>query len=140
MSSTYISVALRREVGERAKSCCEYCRMGQENTAIEFAIDHVISEKHGGETVSENLALSCYWCNSYKGSDISSVDWDEDKSIIPLYNPRQQVWSDHFELDGVVIKPLTANGRVTVYLLRLNAPERVSVRRLLARSGAYPCN
>jgi len=75
LSDTYIPAALRRQVIERAQNCCEYCLMGEGDRAIDFAIDHVIAEKHGGETAEHNLCLSCYWCNSYKGSDLSSVDW-----------------------------------------------------------------
>lgn len=139
MSDTYISAALRREVIARAIGCCEYCRVGEGDRAIDFAIDHVIAEKHGGETTSDNLCLSCYWCNSYKGSDLSSVDWADDGQIVPLFNPRQQRWSDHFRLDGAQIVALTATGRVTVFLLRLNAPERIEERHLLLELGVYPC-
>jgi HNH endonuclease len=139
MSKAYISAALRREVIERANGCCEYCLTDTEDRAVDFAIDHVIAEKHGGPTQSDNLCLSCYWCNSFKGSDLSSVDWDEDRAIVPLFNPRQQRWDDHFRLDGVRIIPLTAPGRVTAFLLQLNAPERIQERRLLLELGVYPC-
>jgi len=139
VSDTYISSALRREVIKRANGCCEYCRVGQDDRSIDFAIDHVIAEKHGGETSTRNLALSCYWCNSYKGSDLSSVDWITGGQIVPLFNPRQQIWNDHFRLDGAEIEPLTATGRVTVFLLRLNASERVEERELLLALGVYPC-
>ncbi|MBX3436655.1 MAG: HNH endonuclease [Planctomycetaceae bacterium] len=36
--------------------------------------DHIIAEKHGGETTAENLALACFDCNWFKGSDIASLD------------------------------------------------------------------
>lgn len=114
--------------------------MGEGDRAIDFAIDHVIAEKHGGETAEHNLCLSCYWCNSYKGSDLSSVDWTAGGQIVPLFNPRQQIWSEHFRLDGAHIQPLTASGRVTVYLLRLNAEERLDERELLLALGDYPCS
>jgi len=110
MSDTYIPAALRREVIERAGHCCEYCRTGETDRPINFVIDHVIAEKHGGETASQNLCLSCYWCNSFKGSDISSVDWSSGGEIAPLYNPRQQKWDEHFKLDGAYIQPTTING------------------------------
>ncbi|NDJ76355.1 MAG: HNH endonuclease [Chloroflexi bacterium] len=71
---TYIPVHLRHLVIERANGCCEYCRIGQGRRVIDFAIDHIIAEKRGGPTEADNLCLSCYWCNSHKGSDISSVD------------------------------------------------------------------
>jgi len=139
MSKTYISAALRREVTERAGSCCEYCLTNTEDRAIDFAIDHVIAEKHGGPTRIENLCLSCYWCNSYKGSDLSSVDWEVDEAIVPLFNPRRHIWDDHFKLDGFRMTPLTATGRVTVFLLHLNAIERIKERELLIELGTYPC-
>lgn len=139
MSKAYISTALRREVIDRARGCCEYCRTAAANRGIEFAIDHVIAEKHGGPTHSANLCLSCFWCNSFKGSDLSSVDWDNHGTIIPLFNPRLQRWGDHFRLDGLRIVPLTAVGRVTVFLLQLNAPQRIKERRLLIELGVYPC-
>lgn len=88
MSVTYISASLRREVIDRAGGCCEYCLADTRNGVVDFAIDHVIAEKHGGPTQSDNLCLSCYWCNSFKGSDISSVDWGADGAIVPLFNPR----------------------------------------------------
>jgi len=139
MSKAYINAALRREVIERAGSCCEYCLSDTEDRAVDFAIDHVIAEKHGGPTQSDNLCLSCFWCNSFKGSDLSSVDWDENHAIVPLFNPRQQSWGDHFQLEGVRIVPLTATGRVTAFLLQFNAPERIQERRLLLELGTYPC-
>lgn len=140
MSTSYISAALRRDVTARANGCCEYCLTSMEDRVIEFAIDHIIAEKHGGLTKLENLCLSCYWCNSYKGSDLSSVDWDDSGKIIPLFNPRLEKWVDHFRLEGPRIIPLTPSGRVTVFLLQLNAVERIKERRLLIELGSYPCN
>lgn len=139
MSRTYIPAALRREVIQRAGCCCEYCCIGEDDRAIDFAIDHVIAEKHGGGTMSDNLSLTCYWCNSYKGSDLSSVDWANGGAIVPLYNPRRQLWEAHFRLEGARLIPLTPEGRVTTFLLRLNAPERLEERELLLMLGVYPC-
>lgn len=139
MSKAYISAALRREVIERAGGCCEYCLSDTTDRGLDFALDHVIAEKHGGPTQSDNLCLSCYWCNSFKGSDLSSVDWDDNGAIVPLFNPRLQQWGDHFRLDGLRIVPLTAAGRVTAFLLQINAPQRIKERRLLIELGVYPC-
>lgn len=142
MSTTYISAALRREVIERAGACCEYCRIAQEDVFFSFEIDHIIAEKHGGETVSANLCLSCPDCNAFKGSDLASVDWDHDAAIVPLYHPRQHRWADHFLLDEMTgrIDPQTAQGRVTVFLLRLNDIDRIQDRKLLLDAGRYPRN
>jgi hypothetical protein len=139
MSQSYIPVPLRREVIERAGACCEYCRLRQGVGLVDFVIDHTLAEKHGGPTTSDNLSFTCYWCNSYKGSDISSVDWEEGGKIVPLYNPRQQLWDEHFVLQGPHIQALSSTGRATLFLLRLNSPERLAERELLLALGDYPC-
>jgi len=135
---TYIPAELRRQVIERAENCCEYCRLSQDDDEFSFHIDHIVAEKHHGETIPENLCLSCYVCNIHKGSDIASVDL-ETRQVIPLYNPRTQIWSEHFELEDERIKPLTPNGRVTVSLLHFNDLERLAERSILLKLGRYPC-
>jgi len=135
---TYISAALRREVIARAGNCCEYCRLSQEDRFWRFPIDHVIAEKHGGETSSHNLCLSCLECNTFKGSDIGSED-PKTGHLTRLFNPRQQKWDEHFQFDGAFIEGLSPEGRVTVFLLRLNQPERVEDRGELLSVGRYPC-
>jgi hypothetical protein len=139
MSKTYISAALRREVIDRAGGCCEYCLSNSEDRGLDFVIDHIIAEKHGGASLIYNLCLSCYWCNSYKGSDLSSVDWEAGGTIVPLFNPRKDIWDDHFRLEGLRIVALTATGRVTASLLQMNAVERIKERRELIELGVYPC-
>ena len=136
---TNVAVELRRQVIERAGNCCEYCLLGQNDVKFSFHFEHIIAEKHKGPTSLDNLCLSCPTCNSYKGSDLSSVDWDFSDTIIPLFNPRRQRWSEHFQLNGAYIEPLTAEGRVTVFLLRLNDSERIVERELLIRLDRYPC-
>lgn len=136
---TYIPTELRRLVVARAGDCCEYCRIGQSSRVIDFAVDHIIAEKHGGPTEADNLCLSCYWCNSHKGSDISSVDWDATGEVMPLFHPRKHHWADHFRLHGAIIQPLTPEGRVTARLLRFNDPQRILEREMLLRLGEYPC-
>lgn len=134
---TYISVELRRQVIARAGNCCEYCGLSQEDSFFRFEIDHIVSEKHGGKTVLENLCLCCPDCNAFKGSDIGSIDIQTGQ-IVRLFDPRVQIWTQHFRLHNGVIEPLTAEGRVTVFLLRLNQPERVIDRQLLIAQDRYP--
>lgn len=137
---SYISPELRHEVIDRAGGCCEYCLIDQREKWSRFEIDHIIAEKHGGGTESENLCLSCYECNSFKGSDIASIDWETDANAIArLYNPRTQDWHDHFRLNGAMIEPLTPEGRVTVFLLRFNDSSRVIEREMMLDLGGYPC-
>ncbi len=134
MSSTYIPSALRRLVCERARGCCEYCLIPEAATFASHEIDHIIAEKHGGSTMAENLALSCVLCNKHKGSDLASID-PSTGDIVPLYHPRQDIWSEHFQLQGAELMPLTSRGRVTVRLLQLNRPERIVERQLLIEAG-----
>lgn len=138
---TYISAALRREVIQRAHNCCEYCRVSQEDRFWPNEVDHIIAEKHGGPTTLDNLSWSCYLCNGYKGSDIGSIDWGGSERLTPLFNPRQQLWGEHFHIDvqSGFLHPLTAEGRVTVFLLRLNSDEYIKSRLLLLETGRYPC-
>ncbi|MFS8117800.1 MAG: HNH endonuclease signature motif containing protein, partial [Microcoleus sp.] len=93
--------------------------------------DHIIAEKHTGETVESNLALSCSICNKNKGSDIASID-PETGEVVRLYNPRKDSWEDHFQIkpESGIIQPLTAIGRVTVRLLQVNRAEYLTERKL----------
>jgi hypothetical protein len=72
--TSYIPAALRQLVTERAEERCEYCRFPQDSAFVSFEIDHIISEKHSGATTAENLALACVFCNSFKGTDLGSLD------------------------------------------------------------------
>lgn len=135
---TYIPADLRRLVISRAGCCGEYCRMNVGDRLLPFEIDHIIAEKHGGTTEAENLCLACYRCNGFKGSDIASADPDTGSATF-LFHPRQQRWDDHFRLNGPFIEPLTAEGRVTALLLRLNAPIQLAQRDALMKAGRYPC-
>jgi hypothetical protein len=137
MSSSYVSAELRRIVVERADSLCEYCLIAEEDTFFGCEIDHIISEKHGGLTVPENLALACVSCNQSKGSDIASID-PSTGELTRFFNPRSDLWSHHFVLAGSVIDPLTSIGRVTVRILGFNDYRRREERRVLKAYGRYP--
>ena len=134
--SEYISTALRTAVRERAKALCEYCLFPELEAFFSFEPDHVIAIKHHGLTELSNLANSCFECNRLKGSDIASAD-PVSGSIVRLYHPRRDRWSDHFEMQDGVIQTRTDVGRVTVALLQLNRPKMVSIRRLLLAAGRY---
>jgi len=55
-----VSDALRRTVADRAYHVCEYCLVREEDLYHGCEVDHVISVKHGGLTVPENLAWACF--------------------------------------------------------------------------------
>ena len=134
--TTYIPDALRREVIARAESRCEYCRIHQEDRLFAHEIDHVIAEKHGGQTQSDNLSLACAECNRYKGSDLCSFD-SVTETIVPLFHPRRDQWDEHFRVADGVIDALSASGRVTVRLLQFNRLDAVERRRFLIKQGRY---
>jgi HNH endonuclease len=134
MSKAYVSTVLRRFVCERADRACEYCLIPEIAVLVSHEIDHVIAEKHGGQTDENNLALACTICNKYKGSDLASID-PLNGEIVRLYQPRRDRWRDHFLLEQGEIMPLTSIARVTVRLLQMNRPERVKERRLLSQAN-----
>jgi hypothetical protein len=137
VSATYIPAALRQQVRRRAGRRCEYCLLAEDHAFFPYELDHIIAEKHSGETIAQNLALACFDCNRFKGSDIASIDLVSG-ALTPLFNPRTQSWSDHFRIEGGAIIPLTPMGRTTEQLLKFNLAERVEVRETLAKTGRYP--
>ena len=122
--------ALRQLVRQRAADRCEYCRLPAEYTDAPFQVDHVIAEKHHGPTVEENLAWSCFYCNSFKGPNIAGRD-EQTGAIMRLFHPRSDVWSEHFQWAGPVLIALTDVGRATIDVLRINDPDALEFRRLL---------
>ena len=132
--TTYIPVELRRFVVERANSCCEYCLMPQLFCASAHQIDHIISEKHGGETAQENLAFSCMICNLRKGTDIGSLH-PKTGELLALFHPRKMNWVEHFNIESDQIFGLTAVGETTVSFMNFNIPKRVTERVALRQAG-----
>jgi len=137
MSSTRVSAALRRSRQARANGCCKYCLLSEDDAWFSHEPDHIIAEKHGGETTFENLAWACFDCNRYKGSDIASRD-SLTGSLAPLFNPRLNHWGDHFEHIHGRVNGTTSIGRVTEKLLKLNLTERVEIRQMLVQIARYP--
>jgi hypothetical protein len=127
---TYISVTLRRQVIERAGNRCEYCLLPAGIAFFPHEVDHVIAEKHGGNTKIDNLAFSCWRCNRHKGSDLGSFD-PETKEFSLLFNPRTQDWTEHFAVQEEHIVGMTPEGRTTISLLGLNSDERLIERRYI---------
>ncbi len=136
MSTSYITAELRRQVVARAENLCEYCLIHEDDTFFSCHVDHTISEKHGGATVSNNLALACTFCNLYKGSDIASLS--SGGVLTRFFHPRNDVWSEHFALSGASIEARTEIGEVTARLLRFNVGDRIVERQALIQAGKYP--
>jgi len=137
MSKTYVSISLRKLVKTRAQRVCEYCLIHEESTYFGCQVDHIISEKHGGVTEEHNLAYACTYCNRNKGSDIGSIDLLTEQ-FSRFFNPRIDLWTNHFKLDGVRISTLTTIGEVTDRILGFNHIDRLIERQELVDLGQYP--
>jgi hypothetical protein len=124
-------------VWQRAGGRCEYCQLLQAYSTILFEIDHIIALKHRGPTRASNLALSCFYCNSYKGSNISGRD-PRTRKLTPLFNPRRHKWARHFRWNGPILVGRTAIGRVTIQVLEINEPEAVATRASLIAASLFP--
>lgn len=134
--STDFSLKTRQLVAERAKFGCEYCLFPELFAVHSFEIDHILSKKHGGTNLLENLAFACFHCNRHKGTDISSYD-DLTGNLTAFYNPRKQIWTEHFLFQNAEIVALTAEARVTIKILKLNDIQRIEERQALIEIGIF---
>ena len=134
----YISKALRKQVTERAKGYCEYCQTAQA-IVIEMEIDHVLPESAGGETQLSNLCLACISCNTFKHDFLTEIDPITNEQV-SLFNPRIQMWIDHFEWNenGTKIVGLSPIGRATVERLQMNREIVINARHRWVQAGWHP--
>lgn len=136
-----VSALQRRIITQRANGCCEYCLSQEKYATQSFAVEHIIPVSRGGTTSLDNLALSCPGCNGYKYNKTEAPD-PEDETLVPLYNPRQQRWRDHFRWDVnanyMLIIGLTPTGRATVERLKMNREQLVNLRTVLRAQENHP--
>lgn len=137
LMSSYISEDLRLAVASRANFRCEYCLIHESDTVYGCQVDHIISLKHGGSTSIENLAYACAFCNRSKGSDIGSILWPS-QEFTRFFNPRTDLWKEHFKLDGAMIRSISNIGKVTAQILGFNHVDRVLERQTLMANRRYP--
>lgn len=131
--------SLQQQVRQRAEGICEYCRVPEEFDPLPFHIDHIIARKHGGPSEADNLALTCFACNNHKQSDIAGIDPEgETNAIVRLFHPRKDAWNDHFAWNGAELRGRTPIGRVTIYVLGMNLPHRVTFRQFLIDESVLP--
>lgn len=135
----------RQLVRQRAKYLCEYCHSSEKASATRFTLDHIIPQSLGGSDESDNLALACQRCNERRYNFTVATD-PQTQAIVPLFNPRQQQWSEHFiwTADALNILGQTPIGRATCDRLDLN-DERYdeddsirTARRLWVQGGWHP--
>jgi hypothetical protein len=123
-------------VSARARHACEYCHAPEAVFNLPFEVEHITPLSHGGETVEGNLALSCRSCNLYKSDHILAAD-ELTQQEVTLFHPRLDIWQEHFSVSEVTgeIEGLTASGRATIRLLRINSTAQIEARKQWLRLG-----
>ena len=124
-----IPESIQKQVRHRANYLCEYCHTAERWQYVAFTIDHVLPLALGGTNDLNNLSLACFHCNRRKSHHVDAMDPDTDESF-PLFNPRQDAWSQHFiwSADRLRIIGLTPIGRATIEHLVLNRDRVIHLR------------
>lgn len=134
MNPNYPVVAMR--AGHR----CEYCHAPEIIFNTSFEVDHIKPIAKSGTNDPTNFALACRICNGHK-SDAENIIDPLTQQLVPLFNPRQQVWEDHFSVQSKSpfnIVGKTAIGRATVERLQFNAPRQLAARALWIKLALFP--
>lgn len=128
--------AIVKLVHERAKYRCEYCQTSQRAIGQAMHVEHIIPNS-GNDT--DGLCLSCASCNLSKAQATEATDPETDETVI-LFNPRTQIWSDHFEWtkEGTVINGKTAIGRATIVRLKMNQTRMIEARKIWVIASVHP--
>ena len=87
--------ATKQAVRERANYLCEYCHSPERLSANRFTVAHIIPKSLQGSDDISNLALACRRCNERRYNFVAGID-PETQEIVPIFNPRQQKWEEHF--------------------------------------------
>lgn len=131
-----VPTSLKKQVAIRADKCCEYCLLPERVSFYSFHIDHIKSLKHGGLSDLQNLAYCCPDCNFHKGSDVGTFSANE-KYLVRFFNPRNDIWSDHFLVEDGLILGKTEIGQSTVQIFQFNEIDRLLFRRNLISLRVY---
>lgn len=129
---TALSDAIRAQVFDRAHHRCEYCQ-APAAIGVMLQIDHIQPTSLGGGDEPDNLCAACDRCNLTKLNFITGID-PLTQTEMPLFNPRQQTWSEHFAWseDATQVIGLTAVGRATIKRLNMNHEKQQQRRALWA--------
>ncbi|MEQ9358017.1 HNH endonuclease [Coleofasciculus chthonoplastes] len=134
-----ISETIQYQVRQRANLLCEYCHASEQWQYVTFTIEHIIPLAKNGADTLDNLALACFHCNRKKSDRMTAID-PQSEAEVPLFNPRQDNWSNHFiwSADGLFIIGLTPVGRTTVTALALNRERVINIRAADKAVGRHP--
>ncbi len=137
MARIYIPKDVEHRVRTAARNRCGYCLSPQHLVMARLETEHIIPVSKNGSNDEFSLWLACPLCNRHKGNKTKAADPETDQTV-PLFNPRTQVWSEHFRRseDGLRIIGQTPTGRATVKILRLSDdPDALEVRSYWVLAG-----
>ena len=127
----------RSLIKQRAGDRCEYCQIAQEFSVLPHQVDHVRATKHRGPDTMENTCFACAHCNAAKGSNVAGYD-TETGVLTALFNPRLDVWREHFRWLGAILLGRTPVGRTTIDVLRINDSDCIEQRQDLIEANLFP--
>lgn len=102
-----------------------------------YHVEHVVPRSRGGTSDLVHLACACPSCNLRKAARVEVQDPATGRTS-RLYNPRTDLWSDHFEWDGYRVVGRTIEGRATVSALELNHARRIQIRQAEESLSLFP--
>ena len=139
MAKFIVPEELRLAVIRRASKCCEYCKSQDKYSPTSFTLDHILPESLDGKTEFKNLAYACFLCNRLKSNKLKIFD-NLTQMWIPLFNPRNDIWEEHFvwNEDATKIIGISAIGRCTVKALKLNRDKLLEYRNCIIPFGEHP--
>ncbi|MEH2236268.1 HNH endonuclease [Nostoc sp.] len=124
---------------QRANHHCDYCQAPELIFNFPFEVEHIIPLSQQGENDQANLALACRSCNLRKGTRISGIVPGSNTEV-SFFHPRQDKWSEHFQVDtqsGKIIG-ITSLGKVTIEYLEMNSASQMAARQLWIRLSLFP--
>jgi HNH endonuclease len=130
MARRTIPADVDQRVRQAAHNRCGYCLSPQHLAMARLEIEHIIPLARGGSDDEPNLWLACPIYNGHKSDKTEAVDPETGRTV-KLFNPRAQIWADHFQWaeDGIRILGKTPIGRATVGAIHLSDdPDALAVR------------
>src|SRR5579871_4367366 len=92
-----IPARVRQRIEELDGQRCAYCRSPLV-VGIPMVVEHIVPLVASGTSTVDNLCLSCYRCNEFKGPRQDGHDAETGQTVA-LFHPRQQRWTDRFVWD-----------------------------------------
>ena len=119
---------LRQLVRQRANNYCEYCGLSQDSEPLPFHIEHIIPRQHRRKRFRRKISrwpvitAICIKAQTFPGLI------QKTRKLTRLFHPRLDDWDEHFKNRDGEISGLSAIGRTTAALLRMNEDGRLQLR------------